>query len=216
MGEKMPGTLDKVTAFIVRRTRSAPELLLFRHPYAGIQIPAGTVEPDEEPEQAALREAKEESGLKALNLRSFLGKRLYPLSQDRRAILKGTKVFARPDPKSFDWAFFHRGIVVSLLGREEAGFTQVSYTEWDRIPNPSYISMQITGWVPEELLAEAQLRHFFLLETEEETPPEWEVQIDWHTYTLFWSPLSSLPGLIASQDEWLEFLKIDPSHTQEC
>lgn len=51
-------------------------LLLFTHPRspeAGIQVPAGTIQPGEEPSAAALREAHEESGLSALRLIRFLG-----------------------------------------------------------------------------------------------------------------------------------------------
>ncbi len=56
-------------------------LLVFRHtdfPEAGIQVPAGTVEPGETPEAAVMREAHEETGLTGLTgleLVSFLGYR---------------------------------------------------------------------------------------------------------------------------------------------
>ncbi len=51
-------------------------LLVFCHPYApeaGIQVPAGTIEDNETPEQAVLREAFEETGLPNLTLSKFLG-----------------------------------------------------------------------------------------------------------------------------------------------
>ena len=67
----------------VRRTRKAvvyatlgTRLLVFTHvdfPEAGIQVPAGTIEPGERPRDAALREAMEETGLTGLRLRGFLG-----------------------------------------------------------------------------------------------------------------------------------------------
>lgn len=52
------------------------KLLVFSHPYepeAGIQVPGGTIEEDESPEQAVLREAFEETGLTGLVLDGFLG-----------------------------------------------------------------------------------------------------------------------------------------------
>ena len=52
-------------------------LLVFRHvdaPQAGLQVPAGTIEPGEPPERAVLREAGEETGLAALTLVAFLGR----------------------------------------------------------------------------------------------------------------------------------------------
>jgi ADP-ribose pyrophosphatase YjhB (NUDIX family) len=53
--------IEKVTAFVTRTLNGRRELLLFQHPYAGIQIPAGTVEPGEAPEAAAIRETQEET-----------------------------------------------------------------------------------------------------------------------------------------------------------
>jgi ADP-ribose pyrophosphatase YjhB (NUDIX family) len=63
---------QKVLVYITQNHR----LLVFEHPFspeAGIQVPGGTVEPDEKPEDAALREAREETGLTSLTLVAFLG-----------------------------------------------------------------------------------------------------------------------------------------------
>ena len=63
---------QKVLAYITNGRR----LLLFRHPEspeAGIQVPAGTLEAGESPEEGVLREAYEETGLSGLTLVSFLG-----------------------------------------------------------------------------------------------------------------------------------------------
>ena len=52
----------KVFAYLTHGHR----LLVFRHadfPEAGSQVPAGTVQPDERPDEAVLREAYEETGL---------------------------------------------------------------------------------------------------------------------------------------------------------
>ena len=56
-------TVRKAVAAVIRKDRGAPELLVFTHPLAGVQIPKGTVEPDETIEQATRRELREESGL---------------------------------------------------------------------------------------------------------------------------------------------------------
>ena len=68
--------VDKVVAYITNSDR----LLVFRHvddPAAGIQVPAGTVEPGESTDDAVLREAREETGLDGLKIRQFLGTRSY-------------------------------------------------------------------------------------------------------------------------------------------
>jgi 8-oxo-dGTP diphosphatase len=68
----MKPTKQKVFAYITHHHH----LLVFRHPYApeaGIQVPAGTIEENEHPDEAVLREAFEETGLSDLVLNCFLG-----------------------------------------------------------------------------------------------------------------------------------------------
>ncbi len=62
----------KAFAYITHQNR----LLVFEHadyPDAGIQVPAGSIEPDETPEQGVVREAFEETGLEGLVMVEFLG-----------------------------------------------------------------------------------------------------------------------------------------------
>ncbi len=72
--------IKKVVAYITHDDR----LLVFRHtafPEAGIQVPAGTMEPGESPESAVLREAQEETGLRGLKIQAYLGSMDYDLLQ---------------------------------------------------------------------------------------------------------------------------------------
>ncbi|MGC4108070.1 MAG: NUDIX domain-containing protein [Thermomicrobiales bacterium] len=66
-------TRRKAFAYIVHRGRI---VLLHHpdHPEAGIQVPAGTMEDGETPEDAVLREAFEETGLVGLRIVRFLGR----------------------------------------------------------------------------------------------------------------------------------------------
>jgi 8-oxo-dGTP diphosphatase len=72
-------TRNKVVAYITQ----GDKLLVFSQPLspeAGIQVPAGTIEEGESPDDAVLREAQEETGLSGIAMRSFLGTRDYDMS----------------------------------------------------------------------------------------------------------------------------------------
>jgi 8-oxo-dGTP pyrophosphatase MutT (NUDIX family) len=87
----MTQVIEKVTAFVTRPSDEGLALLLFEHPYAGIQIPAGTVEHGESPEAAVLREAAEETGLRMLTIRRALGHHDERLPEDQGVINETTK-----------------------------------------------------------------------------------------------------------------------------
>jgi 8-oxo-dGTP pyrophosphatase MutT (NUDIX family) len=75
---------DKVLVYVVRAGR----LLVFRHTEysyeeVGIQVPAGSVRVGESPEEAALREAREETGLATFTILSKLGETEYDMSPYR-------------------------------------------------------------------------------------------------------------------------------------
>ena len=200
----MPIVIEKVTAFVTCLTREGLELLLLEHPFAGIQIPAGTVE-DETPEEAVIREVAEETGIDSATVRRCLGSDEMVLPEGQRIVAVPTKVYARPDTTSFDWATLRKGIQVEV-NRRDSGFSQVTYEEPDRVPEPRFITMSITGWVPDEVLAGTVLRHFYQLEYCGPSQERWTVFSDNHRFALFWAPLSDLPEIISPQDEWLAFL----------
>lgn len=60
---------QKVVCYVVHRDR----LLVFTHedPLAGVQVPAGTIEPGEDPASAAVRECQEETTLGARIIRAL-------------------------------------------------------------------------------------------------------------------------------------------------
>jgi 8-oxo-dGTP pyrophosphatase MutT (NUDIX family) len=203
---RVTAPIEKVTAFVTRTVNGRRELLLFEHPYAGIQIPAGTVEPGEAPEAAAIRETQEETGLRDVAIDQYLGMQEVMLPDTRRMLLQSTRVYARPDRMSFNWIELTRGLTVTVE-RQSGDFTQISYQEWDRQTEPAYVSYQITGWVPTAMLSQGHRRHFFTLTTTDTTPERWE-----HTaeqvlrFTLFWMPQDALPSLRSSQAAWLSML----------
>ena len=66
--------VQKVCPIVSRCSNATPEILMFRHPLAGIQLVKGTVEPSENPADAARRELFEESGLDTKQPLFFIGK----------------------------------------------------------------------------------------------------------------------------------------------
>ena len=93
----MSEVVQKVTAFIVRESGGVKELLVFKHPTAGIQIPAGTVEADEDLETAVKREAYEETGLRSVEIEEYLGCFENELAEGERIIAETTQVYIEPD-----------------------------------------------------------------------------------------------------------------------
>lgn len=79
--------IEMVVCYIVRAGR----LLVFRHldfgpEEVGIQVPAGTIKPGEKPADAALREAREETGLHDYRVVRELGRAEYDLTPYRSEI----------------------------------------------------------------------------------------------------------------------------------
>ena len=202
----MSKTIEKVTGFVIREVQGEQQLLVFRHPFAGIQIPAGTVEIGEAAEMAVLREVAEEGGLSDVTIKAHLGMEREQFPAHQCVVLDHTHVYARSDDTSFDWGYLRRGITVEILRREE-DFAQVKYEEPDRVSDPQYVSMCIMGWVPTELLAEVRERHFYLLEFNGESVDSWQTFTDNHTFTPFWASLTDLPPIIPPQDRWLAYLR---------
>lgn len=202
--------IEKVTLFITRPSPTGGQLLLIRHPYAGIQIPAGTVEAGENPASAALREVREETGLTEFCEVQFLAVHEEPLPGGSAIIETTTQVYARPHATSFDWACLPRGITVACL-RQQAGFTQVDYHETDALDNPGQISYRITGWVPNHTLTTQRRRSFFLLNADHagNAHPDvthWHVSADGHRWELFWAHLADLPPIVPPQHTWIGIL----------
>lgn len=95
--EGVPRTVvNKVVCYVVREGR----LLVFTHldhpmEVAGVQVPAGTVEPGETPAEAAIRETREETGVEAVILRE-LGTATYDLAPARDELAHRTFFLLEP------------------------------------------------------------------------------------------------------------------------
>lgn len=72
----------KAAACVVRTGDRGPELLVFRHPLAGVQIPKGTIESGETAADAAARELAEESGILAGRVLRQVGWHQFDVGED--------------------------------------------------------------------------------------------------------------------------------------
>lgn len=66
--------VHKAVPVVLRRIGDRIEILMFRHPLAGIQVVKGTVEGGEPPDSAALRELREESGIAGAGIAEPIGR----------------------------------------------------------------------------------------------------------------------------------------------
>lgn len=198
-------TLHKVTALVTRETEKGRELLLFRHPTAGIQLPAGTVELNELPEIAVLRELQEETGIKDATLLSKIGEMLQPIPPQLYYILRTTKLFDEPthDANTTGFTLF-RGAAIRHL-QDCQTFAQVAFEEYDLGQTPPTLVFYQEGYVRRSLLTRSVLRHFYHLTLTHDTPTEWDQWADGHLFHCYWSPLQPIPQLVWSQQDWLTF-----------
>ncbi len=205
----MNKVVQKVTAFIVRENNGVRELLVFKHPTAGVQIPAGTVEAGEDIETAVKREVYEETGLQFVEIENYLGCFENELENNQRIIAETTQVYIEPNLNAIPYRRkLPKGLTVDYLSAQ-GDFTRISYIEYeyDQFYEPICVDANITGWVPNENISTRKKRHFFHLSTQEETADAWELKSDQgHIFKPYWTPLSPKPQIIPPQDKWLDFV----------
>jgi len=178
--------VGKVTAFVTRLGASGPELCVFDHPRAGVQLPAGTLQPDERVYDGARREAFEETGLDRLQLRSEVD--VVPAAQPGTAIInRASRVGDR------------------LVG---AGYLARVLEH-----NSRQASIEVdgaTGVVDLDVLSFDAVRHLVHFVVEDATPDEWFVTTPdggGHCWRCHWLPIDRTSTLNPDQQAWLETVR---------
>ncbi len=193
---------EKVSSFVTRTGRNGAELLVFEHPSAGIQVPAGSVEEGEAPVAAAQREVREETGLSAEGALE-----LASLSTD----LGGARILLQTEQLGSAASVeapmleerVRRGLTVHLTATDGV-FSLVLYEEYDLNKTPRELVRRVEGWVPSSSLGVRVVRYFFHLRFTGDTPTRWQVAADNHVFRPFWAALSPRPRLAGIQNDWLD------------
>lgn len=198
--------MEKVAAFVTRGRGAAAELLLFAHPSAGIQLPAGTVEIMEQSDSAVLREVWEETGLQNVQIKTRLGELRRELPSDERWVLRPTKIFATPasDADGVGFMLF-RGSRIRHIANHDS-FAHIAYDEYDLNQTPPVLLSYIEGFVRRSLLTRHSVRYLYHLVTTSETDPAWTIQADGHLFRCFWTPVQPKPKIVPGQQEWLDIV----------
>ncbi|NDJ62254.1 MAG: NUDIX domain-containing protein [Chloroflexi bacterium] len=202
--------LGKVTAFVTRETRDGRQLLVFKHPSAGIQLPAGTIEPGEHPEDAVMREVREETGLGGGAGTVRLVQRLLTvedlLAPDLRVLLAATPLATAPRPDAeFLSGDLARGLQLRVLETHHT-YARVAY-EIFITDNPAPLDV-IRGWMPLTVLTRRVVRHLFHLRASPFTADRWTLRSDHgHEFAMRWVDLTTMPDLVPQHAEWLMLVR---------
>jgi 8-oxo-dGTP pyrophosphatase MutT (NUDIX family) len=175
--------IGKVTAFITRLGANGPELCVFDHPSAGVQLPAGTLGPDEDVCDGALREAFEETGLDDLQIRCEVA--VLP------AVQPGTGIINRPSEVG------GQTIPPGYLARVLAQDSSQAHVEVDGVQ----------GLIQLDALSFDAVRHLVHVVLEAAAPDEWYVTTPdggGHCWRCHWLDVADTVTLTASQQPWLE------------
>jgi len=177
------GAIGKVTALVTRQGSVGPEVCVFDHPRAGVQLPAGTLLPGEDVDEAARREAFEETGLDNLQFQSRVS--VLPASSSGYAIInRASRVGAEVIPA---------GYLVRVL---------------DKHSHEAHIEIDgVVGVVEVEALSFDAVRHVVHFVFEGVAPDEWFVTTPdggGHCWRCHWLSVEDTVTLTAGQQPWLD------------
>jgi len=210
--------IAKVTAFVTRRREDIVELLVFQHPTAGLQLPAGTIDDGETPLQAVVREVFEETGLTSLGSVTSIGLMSAMGGPSSRMVVDTTPFYAEPSVDSeiipitigmgVEVPTLRRGYWCELV-KNDGDWCYVAYPHGTIVDGVETQTRKL-GWVPSQFLAADVTREMFHVPVKSAALDRWA-----HTcegdgligYEVFWTPLHSPVNLVDSNRRWFEFVR---------
>ena len=153
----MISSIEKVTIFAC----SPGGVLVFDHPTAGVQFPAGTVELGEPHNLAAMRELEEETGVVVDAVE------LWSQAESQPVDLCYTLV----DVQTHDGTTIPRGYRVELLGHADP--QEFVRTEYDYNVDPPRVLSRRDGLAPSSAFTSRVTRSFFVAATPYKEPWQW-------------------------------------------
>jgi len=194
----------KVTVFIYRETTRRPEVVLVWHAGGGLQVPAGSVEPEESFEQAALREGREETGLTDVEIVEALLTQTWDVAGPRALLTSAVQLHTRPAGEATGWSLGRTSVELVEIADDWA---LVRYQERDLEDPDGLVIAQLTGWVPAHVLTLRQHRQFFLARSADTRLESWQQQGEpAHAFTVAWHPVHPRPAVVPEQQPWLDRL----------
>lgn len=196
--------VDKVTAFVTREHFELAQLLVFKHPKGDFQLPAGTVELGEAPEEAVIREVYEETGIDHANIVTKLNMYTRLLPENKKVVTRMSKIFSEPAFDSSSEGFgLTRGAPVEIIA-EIGPFVEIVTDPLDFSQNPPERAYKIRGFIRKSLLASNIRRHLYHLKFSQVTSDSWTIFSDGLNFRLMWVALRPTANLNPYHSQWLK------------
>ncbi|RLT27870.1 MAG: NUDIX domain-containing protein [Chloroflexi bacterium] len=191
--------MEKVAAFITRDVEVGGvwqrELLVFRHanPLAGVQVPAGTVDPPESPLAAVMREVAEEAGLLEVEV-------------------VGEPVLARLELLDAEWYLTLHGEGRAMLSEHDLASPVVTIVrrDGDRVllggSNPD--GSAVEWWASASAVTRDLRRWLFHLRATGDVLDSWSRAFDrTEPWSFYWVALDAPSPLVGVQFGWFEEMR---------
>ena len=195
--------LQKVAILVTRPGPSGPEVLVFEHVEipAGVQVPAGTVEPGEDVRLAAIRELAEESGIVVDEVDLLWVEE----EEGLLGALVSEKVPMRAAPMHDAEIVLDRIWPLGVRVLETNGeWALVAREEYDLMVEPWRLLSSVEGWIPASALVPSQTRHVFHTRAPADAAETWDIWAeDAYTFRFRWVPIDDA-GLVSLHQAWVD------------